>query len=132
MHQRRLNTSDSCPPGKFRVRVRTRRVRDQVAGTQTGQALSPTLQGACLTEKRGKRQRKKERFQNRRKSKGEQQGRSEKVARPANKSDEGNGIRQYLCHCCSPLCRDNPCRKHQSVACLLSPCRSPVKQSGVG
>lgn len=54
MHQCRLNTSDSCPPGKFRVRVRTRRVRDQVAGTQIRQTLSPTLQGACLTEKRGK------------------------------------------------------------------------------
>lgn len=34
------------------MRVRTGRVRDQVAVTQTRQALSPRLQGACLTEKR--------------------------------------------------------------------------------
>lgn len=133
MLQCRLNTSDSCPPGKFRVRVRTRRVRDQVAGTQTRQPFSPTLQGACLTEKRGKDRGRGRVFKtDRRKSKAVRQGRSEKVARPANKPGEGKGIRQYLCHCCSPLCRDNPCRKHQSVACLLSPCRSPVKQSGVG
>lgn len=52
--QRRLNTSDSCPPGKFGVRVRTGRVKDQVAATQTRQALSLSLQGACLTDRREK------------------------------------------------------------------------------
>lgn len=53
------------------------------------------------------------------------------TARLANTLCEEKWIGQYLCRCCSPLCRDNPCRKHQSAACLLSRCRSPVKQSGV-
>lgn len=83
MHQCRLNTSDSCPPGKFRVRVRTRRVRDQVAGTQTRPALSPTLQGACLTEKGEKTEEEEEEAwkQDGRRSRAEQQGRSEKVGK---------------------------------------------------
>lgn len=34
------------------MRARTGRVKDQVAATQTRQALSSSLQGACLTEKR--------------------------------------------------------------------------------
>ncbi len=40
MCQCRLNTSDSCPPGKFGVKARTGRVKDQVVVTQTRKALS--------------------------------------------------------------------------------------------
>lgn len=58
MCQHRLNTSDSCPPGKFRVRVRTERVKDQVAVTETRQALSSSLHGACLTGRRDEKRRK--------------------------------------------------------------------------
>lgn len=36
------------------MRVRTGRVKDQVAATQTRQALSLSLQGACLTDRREK------------------------------------------------------------------------------
>lgn len=64
MCQHRLNTSDSCPPGKFRVRARTERVKDQVAVTETRQALSSSLHGACLTGRRDEKrwkERKKER-----------------------------------------------------------------------
>lgn len=96
MHQCRLNTSDSCPPGKFRVRVRTRRVRDQVAETQTRQTLSSTLQGASLTEKRGKD---RGRRRDRKKSKVEKQGKPEKVARLANKSDSDNTSATAVLHC---------------------------------
>lgn len=80
MHQCRLNTSDSRPPGKFRVRVRTRRVRDQVAGTQTRQALSPTLQGLVWQREED---RKKERLQNRQKK---EQGRAARKIRKGGKA----------------------------------------------
>lgn len=69
MCQCRLNTSDSCPPGKFGVRARTGRVKDQVAGTQTRQALSSGLQGACSTERRGEERREKRRRKEKRKEK---------------------------------------------------------------
>lgn len=52
MCQRRLNTSDSCPAGKFGVRVRTGRVKDQVAVNETRKALSSSLEWARLTGRR--------------------------------------------------------------------------------
>ena len=55
MCQCRLNTSDSCPAGKFGVRVRTERVMDQVVVNEKGQALSSSLECACLTERRKQR-----------------------------------------------------------------------------
>lgn len=74
MCQRRLNTSDSCPPGKFGVRARTGRVKDQVAVTQTRQALSSSLQGACLTERRDKKRREESERERERKKEMERQG----------------------------------------------------------
>lgn len=52
MCQPRLNTSDSCPAGKFGVRVRTGRVKDQVAANKTRRGLSSSLEWAQLTERR--------------------------------------------------------------------------------
>lgn len=45
------------------MKARTGRVKDQVAVTQTRQALSSSLQGACLTERRGERKMERQRVQ---------------------------------------------------------------------
>lgn len=74
MCQHRLNTSDSCPPGKFRVRVRTERVKDQVAVTETRQALSSSLHGACLTGRRDEKRWKSERTKERKGEPGRENG----------------------------------------------------------
>lgn len=73
--QHRLNTPDSCPPGKFGVRVRTGRVKDQVAVTQTRQSLSSSLQGACLTEERKEWERETENQRENREMGGRETGR---------------------------------------------------------
>lgn len=52
MCQCRLNTSDSCPAGKFEVSVRTARVRNQVAVNKTRRALSSSLEWARVTGRR--------------------------------------------------------------------------------
>lgn len=63
MCQCSLNTFDSCPTGKFRVRARTERVNDQVAMNETRPALSSRLEWACLTGRRKGRKNGKDRHE---------------------------------------------------------------------
>lgn len=124
MCQCSLNTFDSCPTGKFRVRVRTEGVKDQVAMSETRPTLSLSPR-ACLTGRRKERKNEKDRHGEKRRRvnmtgrKKERERRGCKVTKQALRRTEfNNTFATAALHCVEIIHVESPKALHASYLCV--------------